>query len=61
MEGDLKGNYLRLMPGLCLENNELVGKFKMAAGNMVSIWGQVLEYNWFLIRNTYFLPINFGT
>ena len=32
MEGNLKGNYLRLMPG---RQNELVGKFKMAAGDMV--------------------------
>ena len=35
--GKFKGNYLRLMPGLCLEENELVGKFKMAAGDIVSI------------------------
>ena len=38
--GKFKGNYLRLMPGLCLEDNELVGKFKMAMGDMVSIRGQ---------------------
>ena len=35
MEGNLKGNYLRLIPGL----NEFIDKFKMAAGNMVSIRG----------------------
>ena len=34
MEGNLIGNYLSLIPGLCLE---LVGKFKMAAGEKVSI------------------------
>ena len=27
--------------------NELVGKFKMAAGDMVSIRGQVMEYMYF--------------
>ena len=42
MEGNLKGNYLRLIPGQCLE--ELVGKFKMAAADMVSIREQVMEY-----------------
>ena len=43
MEGNL--NYLRLMPGLCLEDRKnLVGKFKMAAGDMVSIREHVMEY-----------------
>ena len=42
MEGNLKGNYLRLIPGL----EELVGKFKMAAGDKVSIRGQVKEYTY---------------
>ena len=46
--GKFKGNYLRLMPGLCLEDNELVGKFKMAADDMVSIRGQVMEYTYIL-------------
>jgi hypothetical protein len=31
----LNGNYLRLIPGLCLE--ELIGKFKMAVGDVISI------------------------
>jgi hypothetical protein len=44
MEENLKGDYLRLMPGLYLGQNELVCKFKMAAGDMVSIRGQVMEY-----------------
>ena len=26
--------------------NKLVGKFKMAAGDKVSIWGQVVEYTY---------------
>ena len=33
--GNLKGNYLSLISGLCLENNELIGKFKMAAGDIL--------------------------
>ena len=43
MEGNLKGNYLRLIPGLCLENNELIAKFMMAVGDNVSIRRQVVE------------------
>jgi hypothetical protein len=46
MVGNLKGDYLRLMPGLCLEDNKLVGKFKMTVGYMVSIRGQVMEYTY---------------
>ena len=38
--GKCKGNYLRLMPGLCLEDR-MQGKFKMAMGDMVSIRGHV--------------------
>ena len=45
MEGNLKGDYLRLMPGTVSRGqNELVGKFKMVVGDMVSIRGQVMEY-----------------
>ena len=44
--GKFKGNYLRLMPWLCLEDNKLVGKFKMAAGDTVSIRGQGMEYTY---------------
>ena len=40
MEGNLKKKILRLIPGLCLED-ELVGKFKMAAGDMVCIRGRL--------------------
>ena len=40
MEGNLKGNYLRLRG-----QNELVGKFKMAANDMVRR-GQVMEYTY---------------
>ena len=39
-----RGNYLRLMPGLSLEDNELVGKFRKAASDLVSVRGQVMEY-----------------
>ena len=46
MEGNLKGNYLRLITGLFRRQNELVGKFKMAAGDMDSIRGQVIEYTY---------------
>ena len=45
MEGNLKGYYLRLIPVMCLRGQtELVGKFKMVAGDKVSIRGQVTEY-----------------
>ena len=38
MEEKLNGDYLRLMPGLCLDNKtELIGEFKMAAGDVISI------------------------
>ena len=54
MEGNLKGDYLRLMPGLCLRGqNELVCNFKMSAGDMVSIWGQVMEYTYSIIKITF--------
>ena len=39
--GNLKGYYLKLIPGLCLED-----RMKMAAGDMVSIRGQVMEYTY---------------
>ena len=45
-KGKLNGNYLRLIPGLCLEENELIGKFKMAADDVNSIRGQVMEYTY---------------
>jgi hypothetical protein len=42
MEGNLKGNDLRLIPGLCLgRQNELVNMFKMVVGDMVSIGGRL--------------------
>ena len=28
--------------------NELIGKFKMAVGDVISIWGQVMEYTYIL-------------
>ena len=39
-------NYLRLMPGLCLEDNEFVGKFNIVADDLVSIKVQVMEYTY---------------
>ena len=49
MEGKLNGNYLRLIPGLYLEDrNELIGKFKMAVDDVISIRGQVMEYTYIL-------------
>ena len=42
----MEGNYLRLIPGLCLEDNKLIGKFKMATGDVISIRGQVMEYTY---------------
>ena len=43
MERNLKGNYLR---AVSRGQNELVGKFKMAAGDMVSTRGQIMEYRY---------------
>ena len=41
----MEGNYLRLMPRTeSRKQNELVGKFKIAASDWVSIRGQVIEY-----------------
>ena len=37
---------MRLIPGLSRRHNELVGRFKMAAGNKVSIRVQVIEYTY---------------
>ena len=34
----LNGNHLRLIPGLCLENNKLI-ELKVAAGDVFSIRG----------------------
>ena len=45
MEGNLKGNYLRLIP-VSRGQNELIGKFKMAAGDIISIREQVMEYTY---------------
>ena len=45
LEGKVSGDYLRLLPGLYLED-ESVGKFKMVAGDVISIRGQVLEYTY---------------
>jgi hypothetical protein len=39
MEEKLNGNQMRLIPGLCLEDNEFIGKFKMLAGDVISIRG----------------------
>ena len=55
MEGKLKGNYTR---AVSIGQNELIGKFKMAAGDVISIRGQVMEYmyiptriKWELVRS----------
>ena len=42
MEGNFNGNYMRLIP----EQNELIGDFKMAAGNIISTKMQVMEYTY---------------
>ena len=44
MERKLNGNYLRLIPGLCLEENEFIGEFKMAVDDVISIRGLVMKY-----------------
>jgi hypothetical protein len=43
VEGNLNGNYLRFVSR---RQNKLIGKFKMAAGDVISIRGQVLEYTY---------------
>ena len=37
VEGNLNGNHLRLIPGLYREQNKLIGEFKMAAGDVISV------------------------
>ena len=44
MRGMDGGKLSEVMPGLSLEDNELVSKFKMAASDLVSVRGQVMEY-----------------
>ena len=44
MEGKLNGNYLKLTRAVSRGQNELTGKFKMVAGDVISIKGQVIEY-----------------
>ena len=40
MEGKLNGNYLKLIPGLWLEElNELISEFKRLVGDKISIKG----------------------
>ena len=46
MERNLKGNYEVNTRAVSRRQNKLVGKFKMAAGDMVSIRGQVREYTY---------------
>jgi len=42
MEGNLKGSYLRLITkAVSRGQNELIGKFKMAAGDVISIGGRL--------------------
>jgi len=44
-EGWMKENYLRLMPGLSVEDRtNWYDKFKMVASDLVSVRGQVMEY-----------------
>ena len=43
MDGKLNGNYLRLIPGLCLEENEFIGEFKMAVDDVISIGRYVIK------------------
>ena len=41
LEGKLSGDYLK---AVSRGQSKLVGKFKMAAGDVISIRGQVMEY-----------------
>ena len=34
---EINGNYLRLIPGLCRKDNELIGDFNMVVGDVISI------------------------
>ena len=45
MEGKLNENYLRLIPGLCLEDRKKIDRqVQMAASDLVSVRGQVMKY-----------------
>ena len=46
MRGMDGGKLSEVMPGLRLEDNELVSKFKMTASDLVSVRGQVMEYTY---------------
>ena len=46
MEGNLKGDYLRLMPGLCLEDRMNWYESLRWWRDKVSIRGQVMEYTY---------------
>ena len=46
MEGKLYGNYLRSIPALSSGQDKFTGKFKMAEGDVISIWGQVMQYTY---------------
>ena len=35
---------------MCRGQNELIGNFKMAAGYVISIWGQVMEYTYIPVQ-----------
>ena len=42
MDGNIKGNYLKLIRGAVSRGqNLLIGKFKMAAGDVISIMGRL--------------------
>jgi hypothetical protein len=43
LERKLNGDYFRLISGMSRGQDKLMGKFKMAAGDVVNIRGQVLE------------------
>ena len=39
LEEKLNGNHRKLIPGLCLEDNEFVGEFKMVSGDVICTRG----------------------
>ena len=49
MEGKLNGNYLKVIPRLCLKRgqNELIGNFQMVSGDVISIRGRLWSISTF--------------
>jgi hypothetical protein len=58
MEGNLKGDYLKLMSGLCLEDKmNWYGSSRWQRVILVSIRGQVMEYTYIFVVCSHTFPL----